>query len=69
MVVIDLSAKRIAAVNERDLSELPAYEPGLDAVAGRCLGPNIHVSNGVEAAIAVDEMVFLSMNTPPSPRD
>jgi UDPglucose 6-dehydrogenase len=40
------------------------YEPGLDAVVGRCRGRNLHFSTEVEPAIAGADMVFLSVNTP-----
>jgi UDPglucose 6-dehydrogenase len=62
--VVDLNAERIAAWNDSDLSKLPVYEPGLDAVVGRCRGRNLHFSTGVEVAIAAADMVFLSVNTP-----
>ncbi|MCP9775773.1 nucleotide sugar dehydrogenase [Cyanobium sp. WAJ14-Wanaka] len=62
--VVDLNAERIAAWNDPDLAKLPIYEPGLDAVVGRCRGRNLHFSTEVDAAIAAADMVFLSVNTP-----
>jgi UDPglucose 6-dehydrogenase len=64
VTVVDLNAERIAAWNDPDLSNLPVYEPGLDAVVDRCRGRNLHFSTAVEAAIASADMVFLSVNTP-----
>ena len=64
VTVVDLNAERIAAWNDPDLGQLPVYEPGLDAVVGRCRGRNLHFSAAVEAAIAAADMVFLSVNTP-----
>ena len=64
VTVVDLNAERIAAWNDPDLSQLPVYEPGLDAVVGRARGRNLHFSTAVEAAIAAADMVFLSVNTP-----
>ncbi|MBD2422227.1 nucleotide sugar dehydrogenase [Cyanobium sp. FACHB-13342] len=64
VTVVDLNAERIAAWNDPDLSQLPVYEPGLDAVVGRCRGRNLHFSTAVEEAIAAADMVFLSVNTP-----
>lgn len=64
VTVVDLNAERIAAWNDADLSQLPVYEPGLDAVVGRARGRNLHFSTAVEAAIAGADMVFLSVNTP-----
>jgi UDPglucose 6-dehydrogenase len=64
VTVLDLNAERIAAWNDPDLSQLPVYEPGLDAVVGRARGHNLHFTTAVEAAIAGADMVFLSVNTP-----
>jgi len=52
VTVVDLNAERIAAWNDSDLSKLPVYEPGLDAVVARRRGRNLHFSTAVEAAIA-----------------
>jgi UDPglucose 6-dehydrogenase len=64
VTVVDLNAERIAAWNGADLSRLPVYEPGLDAVVGRCRGRNLHFSTAVEEAIAAADLVFVSVNTP-----
>jgi UDPglucose 6-dehydrogenase len=64
VTVVDLNAERIAAWNDADLSRLPVYEPGLDAVVGRARGRNLHFSTAVEEAIAAADMVFISVNTP-----
>ena len=64
VTVVDLNAERIAAWNDPDLSQLPVYEPGLDALVGRARGRNLHFTTAVEAAIAGADMVFLSVNTP-----
>jgi UDPglucose 6-dehydrogenase len=68
VTVVDLNAERIAAWNDADLSRLPVYEPGLDAVVGRCRGRNLFFSTSVESAIAEADMVFLSVNTPTKTR-
>lgn len=68
VTVVDLNAERVAAWNDDDLSRLPVYEPGLDAVVGRARGRNLHFSTAVEAAIAAADMVFLSVNTPTKQR-
>jgi UDPglucose 6-dehydrogenase len=64
VTVVDLNQARIDAWNDSDLSKLPVYEPGLDAVVRRCRGRNLHFSTAVEPAIAAADMVFLSVNTP-----
>ena len=68
VTVVDLNEARIAAWNDPDLSRLPVYEPGLDAVVGRCRGRNLHFTTSVEPAIAAADMVFLSVNTPTKTR-
>ena len=41
VTVVDLNQARIDAWNDPDLSRLPVYEPGLDAVVGRARGRNL----------------------------
>ena len=62
--VVDLNTERVAAWNNADLSQLPVYEPGLDAVVARARGRNLRFSTEVDSAIASADMVFLSVNTP-----
>ena len=64
VTVVDINQTRIDAWNDTDLSKLPVYEPGLDAVVGRARGRNLHFSTGVADAIATADMVFISVNTP-----
>ena len=64
VTVVDLNEQRIAAWNDLDLSRLPVYEPGLDAVVARARGRNLHFSTDVDGAIAAADMVFISVNTP-----
>jgi UDPglucose 6-dehydrogenase len=68
VLVVDLNATRIAAWNDADLSRLPVFEPGLDAVVDRCRGRNLHFSTEVDAAIAAADMVFIAVNTPTKTR-
>ncbi|WP_115127049.1 nucleotide sugar dehydrogenase [Synechococcus sp. GEYO] len=64
VTVVDINQTRIDAWNNSDLSKLPVYEPGLDAVVGRARGRNLYFSTGVDEAIASADMVFISVNTP-----
>ncbi|CAK27090.1 UDP-glucose 6-dehydrogenase [Synechococcus sp. RCC307] len=66
--VVDLNSQRVAAWNDPDLSRLPVYEPGLDAVVARARGRNLFFSTKVNEAIASADMVFLSVNTPTKTR-
>ena len=64
VTVVDINQARIDAWNDPDLSRLPVYEPGLDAVVARARGRNLHFSTAVSEAIAAADMVFISVNTP-----
>ena len=64
VTVVDLNQARIDAWNDSDLTQLPVYEPGLDAVVARARGRNLHFSTAVEESIASADMVFISVNTP-----
>ena len=64
VTVVDLNQQRIDAWNDEDLSQLPIYEPGLDAVIGEARGRNLFFSTDVEAAIDEADMIFISVNTP-----
>lgn len=62
--VVDINVSRIAAWNDEDLSKLPIYEPGLDAVISEARDRNLYFSTDVEAAIDQADMIFISVNTP-----
>ena len=64
VTVVDLNQARIDAWNADDLSLLPVYEPGLDAVVARARGRNLTFSIEIEASIAAADMLFISVNTP-----
>ncbi len=64
VTVVDINQTRIDAWNDIDLSKLPVYEPGLDAVVERARGRNLHFSTAVDESIATADMVFISVNTP-----
>ncbi|AKN61756.1 UDP-glucose 6-dehydrogenase [Synechococcus sp. WH 8020] len=68
VTVVDINQDRIAAWNNSDLSKLPVYEPGLDAVVERARGRNLFFSTAVEDTIAAADMVFISVNTPTKTR-
>ena len=64
VTVVDLNVQRIAAWNDADLSKLPVYEPGLDAVVAEARNRNLFFSTDVEKAIDQADMIFISVNTP-----
>lgn len=64
VTVVDLNETRIDAWNDADVSKLPIYEPGLDAIVAEARGRNLFFSTDVETAIAEADMIFISVNTP-----
>ena len=62
--VVDLNQQRINDWNDKNLNNLPVYEPGLDEVVLRARGRNLFFSTEVDKAIAKADMIFISVNTP-----
>ena len=62
--VLDINNQRIRDWNDKDLSNLPVYEPGLDEIITRCRGVNLFFSTKIKEEIALADMIFLSVNTP-----
>lgn len=64
VTVVDLNHARIAAWNDRDLNNLPIFEPGLDAVVAEARSRNLFFDTDVDKAIDEADMIFISVNTP-----
>tara|TARA_Y100001968_G_scaffold70621_1_gene61777 strand:+ start:1842 stop:3245 length:1404 start_codon:yes stop_codon:yes gene_type:complete len=62
--VVDISKKRIAAWNEKDLNKLPIFEPGLDQIISRTRGKNLFFTTEMKESISNADMIFISVNTP-----
>ena len=62
--VVDNNQERINLWNDKNLENLPIYEPGLEEIVGRCRGKNLFFSTKVEENIAEADVVFISVNTP-----
>ena len=62
--VVDLNKDRIKKWNDKDLSKLPIFEPGLAELIGRCRGVNLNFTNLVKEKIKEADMIFISVNTP-----
>ena len=62
--VVDLNEQRIKDWNQKDLSKLPIYEPGLADIVGKCRDINLHFSNSIKEKIENADMIFISVNTP-----
>ena len=64
VTVVDLNAERIEAWNDKNLDNLPIFEPGLSEVVAESRGHNLFFSTDVDKAIHEAEMIFISVNTP-----
>ena len=64
VTVLDINSQRIKDWNDKNLSNLPVYEPGLDEIIKRCRGVNLFFSTNIKEEIALADMIFLSVNTP-----
>lgn len=64
ITVVDINKERIAAWNDKDLNDLPIYEPGLKEVVNEARGRNLFFSTDIDKAIQEAEMIFISVNTP-----
>ena len=64
VTIVDINEERIAAWNDKDLSKLPIYEPGLAEIVAETRGKNLFFSTEIDKAINESEMIFISVNTP-----
>lgn len=64
VTVVDINSERIDSWNDKDLSRLPVYEPGLPEVVEEARGRNLFFSTEVDKSIEKSEMIFISVNTP-----
>lgn len=68
VTIVDVNEEKIKSWNDKDLSKLPIYEPGLKEVVNEARGRNLFFSNDIEKAIDEAEMIFISVNTPTKER-
>ncbi len=61
VTVVDINTARIDAWNS---SELPVYEPGLDAIIKKTRGKNLFFAKDIENQIKENDIIFVSVNTP-----
>ena len=64
VTVVDKSEEKINSWNDKDLNNLPVYEPGLDDVIKKARGKNLFFSTDIDKAIEESEMIFIAVNTP-----
>ena len=64
VTLVDIDEKRINAWNDKDLSKLPVFEPGLREIIKRNRDKNLFFSCEIAKTIKEADMVFISVNTP-----
>ena len=64
VTLVDIDKKRIKAWNDKDLSKLPVFEPGLRELVKRNRDKNLFFSCEIAKTIKEADMVFISVNTP-----
>lgn len=64
VTVVDLNEARIAAWNDKDVNNIPIYEPGLNEIVGNVRGKNLFFTTEVDNAIDEADLIFISVNTP-----
>ncbi len=62
--VVDFNEERIKQWNDKDVDNLPIYEPGLSDIIKKCRGKNLYFSSSIEDKIRNADLVFISVNTP-----
>ena len=64
VTVVDLNEDRIARWNDKNVENIPIYEPGLSEIVGKSRGKNLFFSTKVDKAIDEAQVIFISVNTP-----
>ena len=64
VTLVDIDKERIKAWNDKDLSKLPVFEPGLSEIVKRNRDKNLFFSCEIAKTIKEADMVFISVNTP-----
>ena len=62
--VVDINQLRIDAWNDKDVSRLPIFEPGLEEIILRRRDKNLFFTSNIEESIAEADLIFISVNTP-----
>ena len=62
--VVDINKERIESWNNKDLTKLPIFEPGLEALIEKTRNKNLFFSTNIKKAIESADIIFISVNTP-----
>ena len=64
VTVVDINEDRIKSWNDKDVENIPIYEPGLSEIVKEARNRNLFFSTDVDTAIDKADMIFISVNTP-----
>ncbi len=62
--VVDINEERIKSWNNKNLSKLPIFEPGLEELIIKTRNKNLFFSTDIKEAIESADIIFISVNTP-----
>ncbi len=62
--VVDTNPEKIEAWNNKDLSKLPVFEPGLVKLIKRVRNKNLFFTTEIDTSIKNADAIFISVNTP-----
>ena len=62
--VVDINEDRINSWNDKNLNQLPVFEPGLKEIIQKVRNKNLFFSCDVKSCIRNADIVFISVNTP-----
>lgn len=64
VTVVDINPDRIAQWNDKNVNNIPIYEPGLSEIVAEARDRNLFFSTEIEKGIREADMIFISVNTP-----
>ena len=64
VTLVDQNVERIDNWNDKDLSKLPVYEPGLKELIKKNRNKNLFFTTSIKESVAEADIIFISVNTP-----
>jgi len=64
VTLVDQNVERIDNWNNKDLSKLPVYEPGLKELIKKNRNKNLFFTTSIKESVAEADIIFISVNTP-----
>ena len=62
--VVDINEERISSWNNKNLSKLPIFEPGLKELIAKTRNKNLFFSTNIKESIESADIIFISVKTP-----